>query len=117
MQIHLYAHILTSCVQYLLLWAPISPVLAITFFEKRYNNDPLLLQYAHRVLEQHPVDLTFFFVPQVVQALRYDELGKCLLYMALASPKLSTYLKDTWRDSSSRRPRSPSCSVTKLSGT
>lgn len=52
------------------------PVLAITFFEKRYGNDPLLLQYAHRVLEQHPVDLTFFFVPQVVQALRYDELGE-----------------------------------------
>ena len=50
-------------------------MLAITFFEKRYHNDPLLLQYAHRVLEQHPVELTFFFVPQVVQALRYDELG------------------------------------------
>ncbi len=27
------------------------------------------------MLEQHPVDLTFFFVPQVVQALRYDDLG------------------------------------------
>lgn len=50
-------------------------MLAITFFEKRYGNDPLLLQYAHRVLEQHPVNLTFFFVPQVVQALRHDDLG------------------------------------------
>jgi phosphatidylinositol 4-kinase len=29
-----------------------------------------------RVLEQHPVDLTFFFVPQVVQALRTDGLGE-----------------------------------------
>lgn len=28
-----------------------------------------------RVLEQHPVELTFFFVPQVVQALRQDGLG------------------------------------------
>lgn len=28
-----------------------------------------------RVLEQHPVELTFFFVPQVVQALRADGLG------------------------------------------
>lgn len=28
-----------------------------------------------RVLEQHPVDLTFFFVPQCVQALRSDGLG------------------------------------------
>ncbi|KAJ7572583.1 Stt4p: phosphatidylinositol-4-kinase, partial [Mycena floridula] len=59
----------------LLLWAPVPPVIANTFFERRYNNDPLVLQYAHRVLEQHPVELTFFFVPQVVQALRYDDLG------------------------------------------
>jgi phosphatidylinositol 4-kinase len=36
----------------------------------------MILQYAHRVLEQHPVNLTFFFVPQVVQALRYDDLGE-----------------------------------------
>lgn len=28
-----------------------------------------------RVLEQHPVELTFFFVPQAVQALRVDALG------------------------------------------
>lgn len=48
---------------------------AITCFQQRDNKDPLVLQYAHRVLEQHPVDLTFFFVPQIVQALRYDELG------------------------------------------
>lgn len=52
------------------------PILAITFFETHYGNDPLLLQYAHRVLEQHPVNLTFFFVPQVVQALRHDDLGE-----------------------------------------
>ncbi|KAI0647399.1 atypical/PIKK/PI4K protein kinase [Trametes meyenii] len=61
--------------RYLLLCAPVTPVVAITFFERRYNNHPQLLQYAHRVLEQHPVELTFFFVPQVVQALRYDDLG------------------------------------------
>jgi len=28
------------------------------------------------VLAQHPVDVTFFFVPQIVQALRYDDLGE-----------------------------------------
>ncbi|KAL0946563.1 hypothetical protein HGRIS_012767 [Hohenbuehelia grisea] len=61
--------------KHLLLWAPVPPVLANTLFERRYNSDPLVLQYAHRVLEQHPVELTFFFVPQVVQALRYDDLG------------------------------------------
>ena len=58
-----------------MLWDPIPPILAVNFFERRYNNDPILLQYAHRVLEQHPVELTFFFVPQIVQALRHDALG------------------------------------------
>ena len=64
--------------QYVLLWAPVTPVFAVTYFEPRYCNDPLLLQYAHRVLEQHPVGLTFFFVPQIVQALRNDALGLSL---------------------------------------
>lgn len=34
------------------------------------------------MLEQHPVDLTFFFVPQVVQALRYDDLGTLVLLIS-----------------------------------
>ena len=64
--------------QLLILWAPVPPILATSFFEPRYKNDPLILQYAHRVLEQHLVELTFFYVPQVVQALRYDDLGKSM---------------------------------------
>ncbi|EFI28353.1 atypical/PIKK/PI4K protein kinase [Coprinopsis cinerea okayama7 len=60
--------------RHLLLWAPVPPIIANTFFERRYNNDPMLLQYANRVMAQHPVELTFFFIPQVVQALRYDDL-------------------------------------------
>ena len=36
----------------------------------------MILQYGHRVLAQHPVDVTFFYVPQIVQALRHDELGE-----------------------------------------
>jgi phosphatidylinositol 4-kinase A len=77
-------------VQHLLVWAPVTPITAVTYFEPRYHNDPLILQYAHRVLEQHPVDLTFFFIPQVVQALRSDSLGMSLIlfdhltYLAVA---------------------------------
>ncbi|KAG2028643.1 hypothetical protein BDR03DRAFT_1071054, partial [Suillus americanus] len=56
-------------------WVSVTPVIAVTFFERRHGNDPLLLQYAHRVLKQHPVDLTFFLVSQVIQALWFDDLG------------------------------------------
>lgn len=59
------------------------PVLAVTYFQPHYHNDPSLLQYAHRVLEGHPVELTFFFVPQVVQALRTDALGETPLFQVI----------------------------------
>ncbi|KAK4686496.1 phosphatidylinositol 4-kinase A, partial [Tremellales sp. Uapishka_1] len=61
--------------QWLPVWAAVPPVPALVYFNPRYGNHPLILQYAMRVLEQHPVELTFFFVPQVVQALRSDGLG------------------------------------------
>lgn len=48
----------------------------MTYFQPRFESHPIVLQYAMRVLEKHPVDLTFFFVPQVVQALRTDKLGQ-----------------------------------------
>lgn len=56
-------------------WAAVSPVEAIDLFQPDYDNHPSLLQYAMRALEQHPVELTFFYVPQVVQALRTDAYG------------------------------------------
>jgi phosphatidylinositol 4-kinase len=62
--------------QWLPLWSPVPPVTAINYFQPRYGNHPLVLQYALRALEQYPVELTFFFVPQVVQALRSDALGR-----------------------------------------
>lgn len=56
-------------------WAPVNPMTAITYFLPAYGNHPFIIQYAMRALESHSVDITFFYVPQVVQTLRYDVLG------------------------------------------
>ncbi|KAI1438011.1 phosphatidylinositol 3 [Xylaria sp. CBS 124048] len=61
--------------KYLLFWTPTNPVTATTFFLPAYKNHPFLIQYAMRALEYHSVDVTFFYVPQIVQALRFDALG------------------------------------------
>lgn len=61
--------------RHLLYWEKIPVVNALMFFLPQYGNDPLILQYGMRVLEEHHVDVTFFYIPQVVQALRTDELG------------------------------------------
>ncbi|TVY83834.1 Phosphatidylinositol 4-kinase STT4 [Lachnellula suecica] len=61
--------------KYLLYWAPVNPISAVTYFLPAYRNHPFILQYAMRTLESHSVDVTFFYVPQIVQTLRYDALG------------------------------------------
>ena len=61
--------------KYLLYWNPVNPVQAVTYFMPAFDNHPFVLQYAMRAVESHSVDVTFFYVPQIVQALRYDALG------------------------------------------
>jgi phosphatidylinositol 4-kinase A len=61
--------------QNLLFWAPVNTVTAVTMFLPQYQNNPFVIQYAMRALETHSVDVTFFYVPQIVQTLRYDALG------------------------------------------
>lgn len=51
------------------------PITAVTYFLPAYQNHPFLIQYAMRALESHSVDVTFFYVPQIVQTLRNDALG------------------------------------------
>lgn len=60
---------------WLLYWHPVTPVEAIELFQPKYGNNALLSQYAMKTLKHHPVDLTFFYVPQIVQALRSDPYG------------------------------------------
>ncbi|ORY87534.1 hypothetical protein BCR37DRAFT_25 [Protomyces lactucae-debilis] len=61
--------------KYLVYWSPAVPISAITYFLPAFKMHPLVLQYAVRSLESHPVEVTFFYVPQIVQLLRHDEKG------------------------------------------
>ena len=58
-----------------------NPITAVTYFLPAYGNHPFVLQYAMRALESHSVDVTFFYVPQIVQTLRYDALGYVQQYI------------------------------------
>lgn len=60
---------------HLLFWEPLAPIDAITLFLPPFGKDAYILQYAMRSLEHHDVNLTFFYVPQIVQSLRHDDLG------------------------------------------
>ena len=64
--------------QWLPVWAAVPPVTALAYFQPRFRSHPLIIQYAMRILEQYPVEVTFFFVPQVVQGLRVDQSGERL---------------------------------------
>ncbi|THX33908.1 phosphatidylinositol 3 [Aureobasidium pullulans] len=68
-------HDVSSQLKYLLYWAPVNPITAVTYFLPAYGNHAFIVQYAMRALESHSVDVTFFYVPQIVQTLRYDLLG------------------------------------------
>ena len=67
--------------KYLLYWTPVNPITAVTYFLPAYGNHPFILQYAMRALESHSIDITFFYVPQIVQSLRYDALGYVQRYI------------------------------------
>ena len=62
--------------RHLLYWQPINPVIAIEMLcETTKKLHPWVLQYAFHSLEYFPVNLVFFYIPQLVQALRRDEYG------------------------------------------
>ncbi|KAF2645449.1 hypothetical protein P280DRAFT_513356 [Massarina eburnea CBS 473.64] len=71
----------TFQLKYLMYWASLNPITAVTYFMPGYGNHPFIIQYAMRALESHSVDVTFFYVAQIVQTLRYDVLGYVQRYI------------------------------------
>ncbi|PVV03814.1 hypothetical protein BB560_001688 [Smittium megazygosporum] len=71
--------------KFLMYWAPIHPITAINILSSPLIKEPLIQQYAIKALENFPVDVTFFNIPQLVQALRYDRQGYTELAIIEAS--------------------------------
>ncbi|XP_058075440.1 phosphatidylinositol 4-kinase alpha 1 isoform X2 [Magnolia sinica] len=54
-------------------WAACSITQALEFLTPPYKGHPRVMAYVLRVLESYPPERVTFFMPQLVQALRYDE--------------------------------------------
>jgi phosphatidylinositol 4-kinase len=61
--------------RHLLYWKPVHPTTAIHLLFGSTKFEPWVLQFAIRSLENFPINLVFFYIPQLVQALRYDTYG------------------------------------------
>lgn len=53
-------------------WAACSITQALEFLTPAYKGHPRVMAYVLRVLESYPPQRVTFFMPQLVQALRYD---------------------------------------------
>lgn len=68
-------------------WAACSITQALEFLSPAYKGHPRVMAYVLRVLESYPPERVTFFMPQLVQALRYDNgvsyIMKMLVFVLL----------------------------------
>lgn len=62
-------------------WAPCSITKALEFLTPAYKGHPRIMAYVLRVLESYPPESVTFFMPQLVQTLRYDDGGLVVRYL------------------------------------
>ena len=71
--------------RHLLYWAGTDPLTAMSLLRKEYNSHPLVTQYALRVMREFSAETVIFYIPQLVQALRYDKSGLVEEYLVEAA--------------------------------
>lgn len=72
---YLNGSISSKDIHYVVYWSPVGPLKSISLFLQKWNKNEFILQYSIFSLESHDVNVTFFYVPQIVQCLRYDRTG------------------------------------------
>ncbi|KAJ5068653.1 phosphatidylinositol 4-kinase alpha-related [Anaeramoeba ignava] len=71
----------------LVFFPPVSPALALSLLVKPFSSHSLVAQYATHVLASFEPQMIIFFLPQIVQSLRYDRSGFVFKFLLEAASK------------------------------
>lgn len=77
--------------QWLPHWAPCSITSALAFLTPAYKGHHRVMAYVLRVMEFYPPERVTFFMPQLVQALRYDQGGLVEGYLMVAARRSNLF--------------------------
>ncbi|BBM99420.1 phosphatidylinositol 4-kinase A [Marchantia polymorpha subsp. ruderalis] len=75
----------------LLHWAPCSITRALQFLTPDYKGHHRVMAYVLRVMETYPPERVTFFMPQLVQSLRYDQKGLVEGYLMVAAQRSNLF--------------------------
>ncbi|KAK8766666.1 hypothetical protein V5799_006551 [Amblyomma americanum] len=72
---------------HMLTWARVSPIKALAYFSRQFPPHPITAQYAVCTLSSFPPDTVLFYIPQIMQAVRYDAMGYVTEFIKVAANK------------------------------
>lgn len=72
---------------YIVTWALIQPILALSYFSRAYPTHPFTAQYGIRSLCFYPSEVVMSYIPQLVQAVRNDKIGYIKDYIRTAAQR------------------------------